>query len=214
MRRTSIWVTGVPLPGWMFSIGDDDAELAVDLDDIAFSQRAGDDFHGFLDVLPLDMGRTIAILSPIATYFLCVPAHKDMAGNAADPPRSSPFWAPHVHADRRPVLLARGRIVAALRAWFAGAGFHRGRDRRAAGFAGQRDPSACLRHHAGGAGRHVVARFICAPRRNSPARSSWRPASAASSNSPRCFATASAARCTIRNSPWSNGIAPASPMRR
>ncbi len=35
------------------------------------------------------------------------------------PPASSPFWAPHVHADRRPILLARGRIVAALRAWFA-----------------------------------------------------------------------------------------------
>jgi lysyl-tRNA synthetase class 2 len=35
------------------------------------------------------------------------------------PPVPSPFWAPHVHADRRPVLLARGRIVAALRAWFA-----------------------------------------------------------------------------------------------
>jgi elongation factor P--(R)-beta-lysine ligase len=34
-------------------------------------------------------------------------------------PGSSPFWAPHIHADRRPVLLARGKIVAALRAWFA-----------------------------------------------------------------------------------------------
>jgi lysyl-tRNA synthetase class 2 len=31
---------------------------------------------------------------------------------------ASPFWAPHVHADRRPVLMARARIVAALRAWF------------------------------------------------------------------------------------------------
>ena len=41
----------------------------------------------------------------------------------ADPPPSSPFWAPHVHADRRPTLLARGRIVAALRAWFAGQDF-------------------------------------------------------------------------------------------
>jgi elongation factor P--(R)-beta-lysine ligase len=40
-----------------------------------------------------------------------------------NPPRSSPFWAPHVHADRRPALLARGRIVAALRAWFAAQGF-------------------------------------------------------------------------------------------
>ena len=35
------------------------------------------------------------------------------------PPASSPFWAAHVHADRRPALLARGRITAALRAWFA-----------------------------------------------------------------------------------------------
>jgi elongation factor P--(R)-beta-lysine ligase len=34
-------------------------------------------------------------------------------------PGSSPFWAPHVHADRRPFLLARGKIVAALRVWFA-----------------------------------------------------------------------------------------------
>jgi lysyl-tRNA synthetase class 2 len=39
------------------------------------------------------------------------------------PPHSSPFWAPHVHADRRPALLARGRIVAALRGWFATEGF-------------------------------------------------------------------------------------------
>jgi len=36
------------------------------------------------------------------------------------PPFSSRFWAPHVHADRRPILLARGRIVAALRTWFDG----------------------------------------------------------------------------------------------
>jgi elongation factor P--(R)-beta-lysine ligase len=35
------------------------------------------------------------------------------------PPSSSPFWTPEIHADRRPILLARGRIVAGLRAWFA-----------------------------------------------------------------------------------------------
>jgi lysyl-tRNA synthetase class 2 len=34
-------------------------------------------------------------------------------------PGSSPFWAPHVHADRRPALLARAAITAVLRAWFA-----------------------------------------------------------------------------------------------
>jgi elongation factor P--(R)-beta-lysine ligase len=38
-------------------------------------------------------------------------------------PGSSPFWARHVHADRRPVLLARSRIVAALRGWFAAEDF-------------------------------------------------------------------------------------------
>jgi elongation factor P--(R)-beta-lysine ligase len=39
------------------------------------------------------------------------------------PPQSSPFWDHEVHADRRPALLARGRVVAALRAWFAGQDF-------------------------------------------------------------------------------------------
>jgi lysyl-tRNA synthetase class 2 len=38
---------------------------------------------------------------------------------AAKTPGSSPFWDPQMHADRRPALLARGRITAALRGWFA-----------------------------------------------------------------------------------------------
>ena len=42
--------------------GDDDPELAVDFDDIAFTQRTGDDFHGFLNVFGLESGRTIPIL--------------------------------------------------------------------------------------------------------------------------------------------------------
>jgi hypothetical protein len=36
----------------------DHAELAFDLDDIAFSQRAGDDSHGFLDVFSPNPGAT------------------------------------------------------------------------------------------------------------------------------------------------------------
>lgn len=35
----------------------------------------------------------------------------------------SPWWMPHRHADRRPILLARNRIKAAIRAWFEGQGF-------------------------------------------------------------------------------------------
>jgi len=35
----------------------------------------------------------------------------------------SPWWTPDVHADRRPLLITRSRIAAALRAWFAARGF-------------------------------------------------------------------------------------------
>lgn len=37
--------------------------------------------------------------------------------------RASPWWMPHVHEGRRPLLLARGRIQAALRGWLAEEGF-------------------------------------------------------------------------------------------
>jgi lysyl-tRNA synthetase class 2 len=37
--------------------------------------------------------------------------------------RSLPFWLPGAHAARRPYLLARSRIAAALRAWFAARDF-------------------------------------------------------------------------------------------
>src|SRR5262245_41862438 len=33
-------------------------------------------------------------------------------------PDPSPWWAPHVHADRRPFLTARGRVMAPLRQFF------------------------------------------------------------------------------------------------
>lgn len=36
---------------------------------------------------------------------------------------ASPWWAPERHADRRGLLLARGRIKSAIRAWFESQGF-------------------------------------------------------------------------------------------
>ena len=39
------------------------------------------------------------------------------------PQAPSPWWAPDVYADRRPFLLARGRIAASLRGWFAARDF-------------------------------------------------------------------------------------------
>ena len=38
-------------------------------------------------------------------------------------PPLAPFWERERHRDRRPFLIARNRIVAALRQWFEGAGF-------------------------------------------------------------------------------------------
>ncbi|WP_313530962.1 EF-P lysine aminoacylase EpmA [Shinella sp.] len=37
--------------------------------------------------------------------------------------KPSPWWTPDVHADRRPFLIARNRIQAALRVWFAARDF-------------------------------------------------------------------------------------------
>src|ERR1700745_3188297 len=37
--------------------------------------------------------------------------------------KESPWWTPHVHADRRHLLMARGRIKSALRAWFSARDF-------------------------------------------------------------------------------------------
>ena len=41
----------------------------------------------------------------------------------SEPMQPSPWWHRQVHADRRPFLLARGRIMAALRGWFEAQGF-------------------------------------------------------------------------------------------
>ena len=45
------------------------------------------------------------------------------ASGTPDTPPRSPWWRPDIHADRRPFLLARGAIQAALRRWFESQGF-------------------------------------------------------------------------------------------
>lgn len=45
---------------------------------------------------------------------------KKVSGSSSTPlPHTSPWWEKARHADRRPFLLARGRITAAVRNWFA-----------------------------------------------------------------------------------------------
>src|ERR1700720_1919205 len=46
-----------------------------------------------------------------------------MAKTPPTAPAASPFWAAGVHTDRRPFLLARNRIVSALRGYFAAEDF-------------------------------------------------------------------------------------------
>ena len=105
-------------------------------------------------------------------------------------------------------LLARSAITRAVRGLVRGAGICRGRDRRPAGLAGQRDPSARAAHRTDDAPTVAGCSDICGPRRNSPARNCSPRAKQKSSNLPACSATASAAICICPNSPCWNGTAP------
>jgi lysyl-tRNA synthetase class 2 len=60
-------------------------------------------------------GRNILIWRGRASIFM----EQGLSGQRT----SSPWWAPQVYADRRPLLIARSRITAAARAWFAARDF-------------------------------------------------------------------------------------------
>ena len=121
-----------------------------------------------------------------------------------------PWWTPDVHADRRPFphrpqpdsggaarLLRRATISSrSIRATLQ---VSPGNEAHLHAFADRRLSIMTA----------AARRSIFTPRRNSPARSCWRPARSASPALPMSIATASAGRCTIRNSPCSNGIGPA-----
>src|SRR3984957_14742123 len=83
--------------------GDNDPEFAVYFDDIAFSQRAGDDFHGFLKVC-LNSGRNILILSLTASYFVKGPQTR---------------LCPPIHPVPRPSGLAMSMPTGGRRSWRA-----------------------------------------------------------------------------------------------
>ena len=102
---------------------DDQIELAVLLQDIAFAHGAGDNRNH---------GKTSQIGEIWGVF----------SREALDPQMS--WWSPQTHADRRPLLMQRAADKG-LNSWaFSGLGLHRGRVRGLGGFARQRDPSACL----------------------------------------------------------------------
>jgi lysyl-tRNA synthetase class 2 len=63
---------------------------------------------------------------PIAQFRINRQSRPRKAATLSSAPPSSPpspWWTPSLHADRRPILLARNRIEAAVRGWFAARDF-------------------------------------------------------------------------------------------
>ena len=73
------------------------------------------------DVLRPDAQSAGTIAIPSHLTRVSSPNRLSLNSPASAPP--SPAWFPDVYADRRPFLLARQRVAAALRGWFAAEGF-------------------------------------------------------------------------------------------
>ena len=193
--------------------GQHDVELAVLLDDVALADIAGDDGnHGTTSLhgggraaIAATRGRPRARRAPRA-----VRPGLWAQGDLCDSPamtEPSPWWAPTRHADRRPALIARGKIKAALRGWFEARGFAEvecgalavspGNEAHLHAFATEalshrrRSPHGLSPHLAGIRGQEAARR-----RRDEDLR--FRP---------RLPQSRARARCTRPNSPCSNGIA-------
>ena len=96
---------------------ENDVELAVEIDDIAFAKRTGDDFHdGILgNVRSAISGRTIPIWRRDASL--------SMNYNYLRQGPLLPNFDRTQLAERRPFLKARMQITAALRSWFSARDF-------------------------------------------------------------------------------------------
>ncbi len=118
---------------------------------------------------------------------------------------ASPFWSRGVHADRRPLLLARARTFAAWRNWFAERDFLEVDTATLQVSPGnEAHIGAFETAFEGPDGRtplylHSSPEFAC--------KKLLAAGGSASSPCPMCFATASAVRCTTPSSPCWNGIA-------
>ncbi len=71
----------------------------------------------------LGAAATAGSSNQLAAFYRPFPAPPRNNALLPTPVQQSPWWRPENHADRRPFLLARGRIKAALRQWFVAQGF-------------------------------------------------------------------------------------------
>src|SRR5208282_624373 len=151
MRRTSIWVTGVPLPGWMFSV----ATMTPSLPSISTILPLRSELAMTLTASSTFSGSNLAAPYRSSGFLLVIFSQRRGQGHGGHPflavlgpkgPCRPPAGAIGAGPDRR---RAAGLVC--------GCGFYRGRDRRAPGLARQRDAPVCLRHGAFGAGRFPLA---------------------------------------------------------
>src|SRR5690606_38597519 len=116
---------GIALAGMDVLGRQNDVEIAVLLDDIAFAQRGGDDLDHYSSLFVSNARRRgRAVSSARNGVFVRPLPHLDENRQPKHEGRMSqnqpsPWWSPSIHADRRPILLARGRIEAEVRAWLA-----------------------------------------------------------------------------------------------
>ena len=192
----------MPLPGWMFSALRTTAQLAVEVEHVAFAHRACDNLHAPSDHsasarrpvarperprLAMSAGRFIQAFSGIA---------KEHPALASDP-AAQPMVAPR--QPRRPAAVP------------AGAWAHQERAARLVRGRGFIEVETSALQVSPGNEAHLSAfateligtdgarqRSISTPRPSSPARSCWPRASSGCSRSRRSIATASAGACTTR----------------
>src|SRR5688572_30331561 len=142
MRRISRCVTGVPLPGWMFSAFMTTSSLpsmsstlplrtalAITSTTAGLSRLsagAEPSHHaGGRQARQIEVG---AFYKPFCASPRRKPRQKKPRRNRRyaplpDPKETSPWWCADRHRDRRPFLAARVRILKAVRGWFEAQGF-------------------------------------------------------------------------------------------
>ena len=179
----SICVVGVPLPGMEALGGQHDVELAVvALEDVAFADRTGDDFHGQSPCRNGNGGSAQA------------PRRQEEVGRGALASRVPRPGSSEITDDPTFALVATGRLcsppagprrprcaqAAAMRADFLDRWISRGRDTPALQVSPGNEThiSAFATGHRSATRR---GRCTCSPRRNSPARNCWPAAPAACS---------------------------------
>src|SRR4051794_27608476 len=123
MRRMSICVVGVPLPGKKLSALSTTRSLPSISRTLPLRTELAMIFTICLLVWPAERAEMSAATYSSGALAPPFSASQDRPPEPALMSDSSPWWDPGVYADRRAFLMGRARITAAIRAWFGGRDF-------------------------------------------------------------------------------------------